>query len=144
MKLSTPSHAPSARARKKSSSSAVRSGNSVKTKSLSSSAGLTIRTPQDSKLRRLAEMGLVVPDVIPSDDDAIPLDFTLVSNQEIGAIHSRYAVRHAHAIYNAALVGQDLGMLRRDLRVAQARFRMSRPKQPKNITDAEMEDDERI
>lgn len=89
-------------------------------------------------------MGLIVPAEIPSDDDAIPLDFTLISNQAVGAIHSRYAVRHAHAIYKAAEAGQDLGMLRRDLRMAQAKFRLLHPKQPKNITDAEMEEDEHI
>jgi hypothetical protein len=74
----------------------------------------------------------------------VPLDFTVLNNREIGAIHSRYAVRHAHALFHTALAGTKLVTLRRDLRIAQSKFRLRHKQQPKNITDAMMEDDEHI
>jgi hypothetical protein len=95
-------------------------------------------------LRALKEQGLVVPEEIPTDDDAIPLDFTLLSNQGVGEIHSRYAVRHSYATFQAALASTKVLHLRRDLRFAQSRFRMLHTGKPKNIVDAMMEDEENI
>lgn len=105
---------------------------------------LKIATPQNSRLRVLKEAGLVVPEEIPTDDDAVPLDFTILSNGEIGALHSRYAVRHAHAIYHVALAGSRLATTRRNLRIAQAKFRLQNKGEMKNIVDAMMEEDEDI
>jgi hypothetical protein len=95
-------------------------------------------------LRALAEAGLVVPEEIPTDDDEILLDFTTMSYEDIGALHSRYAVRHAHAIFHVALAGTRLVTLRRNLRIAQAKFRLANKGEMKNIVDAMMEEDEDI
>lgn len=113
---------------------AIRGGESI----------LKVSTPKSHRLRALADAGLIVPDEIPSHDEIVPLDFTTLADRDVGAIHSRFAVRHAHAIYHVALAGTKLVTLRRDLRIAQAKFRLQRPKQPKNITDAEMEEDEHL
>jgi hypothetical protein len=129
------------------SSRAAPSGGSVRRKSKKSSGELgklTIATPQNSKLQALQRAGIIVPDEIPSDDDLVPLDFTLASSQEIGSIQSRFAVRHSHAIYHVALAATGLVRLRRDLRMAQAKFRLLNPGKPKNIVDAMMEEDTRI
>lgn len=95
-------------------------------------------------MRHLAEMGIVVPEEIPSDDDLLPLDFTNASNRDIGGTHSRYAVRHAHAIFQAAKTQAKLGALKRDLRHAEAKFRIKRKGEKVNVVNAMMEDDEHI
>jgi hypothetical protein len=74
----------------------------------------------------------------------VPLDFTRLSSRGIGELQSRYAVRHAHAVYNTALLEMDVLRMKRELRMAQAKFRIRHKGQPKNITDAEMEQDEEI
>jgi hypothetical protein len=107
-------------------------------------SGLSVRTPQDSTLQVLAEVGLVVPDEIPLDDDLLLLDFTLLGNRDIGSIHSRYAVRHAHAIFQAAKAAARVATLKRGLRVSEAKFRISRKGQQLNVVQALMEDDEHI
>lgn len=105
---------------------------------------LTVSTPQSLALQVLAEAGIIAPDEIPSNDDSVPLDFTLLGNREVGAIHSRYAVRHAHAIFNAAMAGTKLVHLKRDLRIAQSKFRILNSGEKKNVVDAMMEDDKHI
>jgi hypothetical protein len=128
-------------------SKAARSENSAKKKSKKSSASeesLTVATPQSSALRVLREAGIIAPDEIPSDDDSVPLDFTRLNNQAIGAIHSRYAVRHAHAIFHAAVASTKLVKLRRDLRIVQAKFRVKNTDEKKNVVDAMMEEDPHI
>ena len=143
----TPSRPLNAQVRKRSSSKAVPSGNTAVKKSRRSSASepvLTVSTPTSSRLRALAEAGMVVPDEIPTDDDAIPMDFTTLSNRDIGAVHSRYAVRHAHAIFHVALAGTRLVTERRNLRIVQAKFRLQNKGEMKNIVDAMMEEDEDI
>jgi hypothetical protein len=67
-----------------------------------------------------------------------------MSYEDIGALHSRYAVRHAHAIFHVALAGTRLVTLRRNLRIAQAKFRLANKGEMKNIVDAMMEEDEDI
>lgn len=74
----------------------------------------------------LQSEGLIAPDEIPSEHDAVPLDFTGLNNREIGSVHSRYAVRHAHAIFILAQRESRLGILKRNLRLEQAKFRISR------------------
>ena len=113
-------------------------------RSSESEPSLKVSTPQSSRLRVLADAGLVVPDEIPTDDDLVPLDFTILSNRDIGAVHSRYAVRHAHAIFHAALAGTRLVTLRRNLRITQAKFRLQNKGELKNIVDAMMEENEHI
>lgn len=147
MRKKIPSRRLSAKAPPRTNSKGARSGGSAgkKSKKLQPSGErLTVATPQNSKLRVLAEAGIIAPNEIPSNDDSVPLDFTLLGNQEIGAIHSRYAVRHAHAIYHAALSSTNLVHMKRDLRIAQAKFRVLNSKEKKNVVDAMMEDDKHI
>jgi hypothetical protein len=95
-------------------------------------------------LHALADAGLIVPEEIPSDDDSVPLDFTTLTNRDIGSLHSRYAVRHAYAIFQVALAGARVVTLRRDLRIAQAKFRLRNEDKLKNVVDAMFEEDEHI
>jgi hypothetical protein len=85
-----------------------------------------------------------VPGEIPGDDERVPLDFTMLSSQGIGELQSRYAVRHAHAIFNVALLDSDITRIRRDLRIAQAKFRIRNKGELKNVVDAMMEEDQEI
>jgi hypothetical protein len=105
---------------------------------------LTISTPKNRALRWLSEAGIVVPGDIPPDDEKVPLDFTRLSSRGIGELQSRFAVRHSHAVFNAALLESDMLRLKRELRISQAKFRIRNPGKPKNIVDAMMEDDEEI
>lgn len=95
-------------------------------------------------MRFLTDAGIIVPEEIPSDEDSIPLDFTRLSSKGIGAIQSRYAVRHAHAIYNVAKLAADEASLKRDLRLERAKFRMKHKDEKYNVVNAMMEDDENI
>lgn len=92
----------------------------------------------------LRDLGIVVPEEIPTDDDLLLLDFTMLSNRDIGSVHSRYAVRHAHAIFQAARTQARIATLQRDLRFSEAQFRIRRKSQQLNIVRALMEDDEHI
>lgn len=137
----------SARPRKRSNTSDARSGNSVKRKSAKSQDGegkLKIATPSSRRLQFLGEAGIVVPEEIPSDEDHVPLDFTKLSSKGIGSIQSRYAVRHAHAIFNVAKLAADEAHLKRDLKMAKAKFRMKHRGEKLNVVNAMMEDDEEI
>lgn len=75
------------------------------------------------RLEFLKNEGLIAPDEISSDEDRVPLDFTSLNFRLIGAVHSRYAVRHSHAIYRAAIYRANAAYLTRDLRLAKARTR---------------------
>lgn len=105
---------------------------------------LKISTPKNRALKWMADAGIVVPEEIPPDEERVPLDITRLSSRGIGELQSRYAVRHAHAIYNSALLETDVLRMKRELRMAQAKFRIRHKGQPKNITDAEMEEDDEI
>lgn len=85
-----------------------------------------------------------MPQEIPSDEESVPLDFTTVSHREIGRIQSTFAVRHSHAIYHGALAESKLVRSRRDLRMAQAKFRVRFSDEKKNVVDAMMEEDNHI
>lgn len=136
----------SAKQQKHSNSSGVRSGNSAKKKSVKSQDEpmLKIATPSSRRLRFLTEAGIVVPEEIPSDEDHVPLDFTKLGSKGIGAIQSRYAVRHAHAIFNVAKLATDEAHLKRDLRMTKAKFRMKNKGEKLNVVNAMMEDDKEI
>jgi hypothetical protein len=95
-------------------------------------------------LRFLKDAGVIVPEEIPSDEDSVPLDFTRLSNRGIGALHSRYAVRHSHAIFNAAKLSADAAQLKRELRMEKAKFRLRHKSEKVNIVNAMMEEDEMI
>jgi len=105
---------------------------------------LKISTPRTRALKWAADAGIVVPGDIPLDDERVPLDFTRLSSSGIGELQSRYAVRHAHAVYNAAIMESDILMLRRELKIEQARFRVHHRGVPKNVVDAMMEEHDRI
>jgi len=92
-------------------------------------------------LRFLQESGIIVPESLPADEETLPLDFTRLSYRGIGELQSRYAVRHAHAIYNVALLDADITNLKRELRISQSKFRILHKEEMKNISDAMMEDD---
>jgi hypothetical protein len=95
-------------------------------------------------LQVLADAGIIVPEEISSDDDSLPLDFTLLSNRDIGSVHSRYAVRHAHAIFQAAKTQARAATLKRTLRFSEAQFRMKHSEEKLNVVQAMMEDDDQI
>jgi len=105
---------------------------------------LRISTPKSRRLKWMAEAGIVVPETIPLDEEKVPLDFTRLSSRGIGELQSRYAVRYSHIIYNIALLESDVLHLRRELRIAQSKFRIRNPNKAKNVVDAMMEDDEEI
>jgi len=89
-------------------------------------------------LKFLRDQGLIAPEEISPDDDAVALDFTRLNNRQIGGVHSRYAVRHAHAIYITAGHASRLAYFRRDVRLAQAKFRFRNKKKYK--TKYELDD----
>jgi len=96
-------------------------------------------------LQYLKREGLIAPNEIDSDSDAVPLDFTRLSSRQIGSVHSRFAVRHAHAIFVAAKRASSLTMLKRDLRLAQAKYRFKNSKKYKTkyeLDDAMVMEDE--
>lgn len=53
-------------------------------------------------------------------------------------------MRHAHAIFNVAKLAADEAHLKRDLKMAKAKFRMKHRGEKLNVVNAMMEDDEEI
>lgn len=92
----------------------------------------------------LKDAGIIVPGEIPADEDRVPLDFTRLSNRGIGQLQSRYAVRHAHAIFNAAKLGADAAQLKRDLRLEKAKFRLRHKGEKFTVINSMMEEDDTI
>jgi hypothetical protein len=82
-----------------------------------------VATPTDTRLAFLRDEGLIAPDEISSDEDRVPLDFTSLDFKLVGAVHSRYAVRHSHAIFRAAFYRIRVAYLSRDIRLCKARKR---------------------
>lgn len=75
-------------------------------------------------MQYLKDEGLIAPDeVISPEIDSVPFNFTTLNSRQVGALHSRYAVRHAHAIFVAAKTSADLAIRKRELRLAQAKYR---------------------
>jgi hypothetical protein len=110
----------------------------------SDSKVLKISTPKARRHRWMATAGIVVPENIPLDDERVPLDFTRLSSRGIGELQSRYAVRHSHAVYNCALLEADILQLKREHRIAMAKFRIRNPGKAKNLVDALAEEDDEI
>lgn len=75
-------------------------------------------------MRVLLESGLLAPEEILADEEIVPLDFTSLPSRDIGAVHSRFAVRHSHALYVLAKVAVELAHLKRDLKLEQAQYRV--------------------
>lgn len=71
----------------------------------------------------LRERGIAAPEELPEGEEHVHLDFTTVSSQQVGAIQSRFAVRHSHVLYHAALAEVHLAKLKRDQRIETAKFR---------------------
>lgn len=74
-------------------------------------------------MRFLKDEGLIVPESLDPESDQLDIDFTAISSRVIGAIHSRYAVRHAHALFVTARHASRLAELRGILRMEQAKFK---------------------
>jgi hypothetical protein len=113
-----------ASAQKESNSQDATSAGSVKKKSKQSKTeSLKIATPTDTRLQFLQNEGLIAPEEIASDEDRVPLDFTRLDFKLVGSVHSRYAVRHSHAIFRAAYYRMVAAYINRDLRLLKARKR---------------------
>jgi len=113
-----------ARPQKKSSSKAAPSKGTVKKKSSKpNKEELRVATPTGARLEFLRNEGLIAPDEISSDEDRVPLDFTRLNFKLVGAVHSRYAVRHSHAIFRAAFYRVRVAYIQRDLRLLKAKLR---------------------
>ena len=123
MKPEKKSRRRNASVRKASNSKVVRSPGSAKKKSSKSKETLTVATPTDTRLAFLKNEGLIAPDEIASDEDRVPLDFTSLNFKLVGAVHSRYAVRHSHAIFRAAFYRVRVAYLSRDIRLLKAKKR---------------------
>lgn len=95
-------------------------------------------------MRSLSEVGLIVPEEIPGDDETVPLDFTTLGNRDLGGLHSRFAVRHSYALFHSALGASRLVRYRRRLRIAEASFRVRHSGEKKTDVDALMEEDKEI
>jgi hypothetical protein len=102
------------------------SGNSAAKKSskFKNERRLRVATPTNRRLDALKESGLLAPEEIYDDEEMVPLDFTVLSSRDIGGVHSRFAVRHSHALFAMALVAAELAHLRRDLKLYQAQYRV--------------------
>lgn len=115
------------KARTHSNSKDARSGDTAAKKSRKSTQKpkefLKVATPQNSGLRLLIESGVLTPEEIHAEEEVVPLDFTTLGTREIGAVHSRFAVRHSHALFVLAKVAVELAHLKRDLRLEQSQFR---------------------
>jgi len=85
-----------------------------------------------------------VPDEIPSDEEQVTLDFTRLSSRDLGAVHSRFAVRHSHVLFHTAVREADVLGHRRNLRMAEAKFRVVHAGEKKTDVDALMEENPRI
>lgn len=59
-------------------------------------------------------------------------------------MQSTFAVRHAHAIFNAAKIGSDSAIVKRELRLEKAKFRLRHKKEKVNVVAAMMDEDETI
>lgn len=103
----------------------ARSRGSVRKKSKSESVK-TLRVATPSNIAWLAQSGLIVPDDLDPSDESVPLDFTRLGNRAIGALHSRFAVRHAHALYVRSQFASEQLRLRRRHRLSLASWRVHR------------------
>ena len=65
-----------------------------------------------------------MPEGLDPSEEIIRLDFTSVSDRHVGAIHSRFSVRHAHALYIRAGVATRLLRLKRKHRLDLAKYRV--------------------
>jgi hypothetical protein len=131
----------SAKAQDNFSSKDARSQGSAKRKSKKSKSEiekLRVATPTNSGLAFLAKEGLVVPDDLDPSEEFVELDLTGVPNGRVGASHSRWAVRHAHALYVLAVTQTKVKRLQRRIRVEKAKYRITHKGGKKFELDDEM------
>lgn len=121
--------------RRRNSKGARSPGSASKKSAKSREEILKVRTPQNSKW--LARQGIIVPDKLDPSDETVPLDFTLLGDREVGAVHSRFAVRQAHALYVRAGVATRLLRLKHAQRIALARYRAKYGKKFKTVKECE-------
>ncbi len=118
-----PSRKSNARAPVRSSTKAARSQIIARKKSeQQSEQELVVRTPQNSDWLR--QSGVIVPDGLDPSEEVIRLDFTSLTDRAVGAVHSRFSVRHAHALYVRAGVATRLLRLKRKHRIELAKHRV--------------------
>src|SRR5580765_1707924 len=123
MRKQTPSRRSNAPTPAQSSSRDAHSPISAKRKSRPTNAlTLVVRTPQNSEWLR--QQGIIVPEGLDPSEEILHLDFTAVSDRHIGAIHSRFSVRHAHALYVRAGLATRLLRLKRKHRIDLAKHRV--------------------
>jgi hypothetical protein len=72
----------------------------------------------------LNQKGVIVPEGLDPSEENLHLDFTSITDRAVGAIHSRFSVRHAHALYVRAEVATRLLRLRRKHRLELAKHRV--------------------
>jgi len=76
---------------------------------------------------------VVVPDDLDPSNETIRVDFTRLGSRGVGAIHSRFCNRLAHALYlRSEIEGQRL-VLSRQLHLAQARYRLQHEDEYKTV-----------
>lgn len=86
----------------------------------------TLRVATPANIGWLSQSGLIVPDNLDPDEEVLHLDFTRLSNREVGAVHSRFAVRHAHVLFVRAGIASERLRLQRRHRLALGAFRIRR------------------
>src|SRR5215510_12004734 len=99
---------------------------------------LRVARPSDDHLKSLRQEGLIVPDDLDDFEETVPLDFTRLSSRRLGALHSRFAVRHARALFILARYGSWHTRYRADLAMAKSLFRAKRKEEFK--TKYELDD----
>lgn len=65
-----------------------------------------------------------MPEGLDPSEEILHLDFTSVTDRMVGAIHSRFSVRHAHALYVRAGIATRLLRLKRKHRIDLAKYRV--------------------
>lgn len=86
----------------------------------------------------LAQEGLIVPDDLDPSEEFVELDLTEASHKGVGAQHSRWAVRQAHALYSLAIHKTKLQRLDRRIRIEKAKYRVTHKGGKKFELDDEM------
>lgn len=94
----------------------------------------------------LSQQGVIVPDELDSTSETLRVDFTRLNSRAIGAVHSRFCNRLAHALYVRAQVETEKLPLERKLHIEQARYRIRHESDFKTVKalEAAMSLDKRI
>lgn len=98
---------------------------------------LHLVAPQNLKLKRLADDGLLIPGKLDDKEAYAPLDFTSISSRDVGRQHSYWAVRHSHLIFLVGNLRAELGNIKFDLKNAEAQWMMKHVGDFKNKWEAD-------